>query len=209
MKSLKTFKISSSTTNVKWRDFNLADNNSIDWEKAVNIFKDRFESRFFKPIDALLNDPRDGTEFYSGFSVLAIDCLLIETFNQFYHGINSSGDKFKSNLDTFKDFFSRSKYFKDDFDSIDKIKAFYDHIRCGLLHQAETKGYTTLNKKRDKLVELIENDGIRSIKLNRIEFHKRVVSYFNDYLEILNDKSQIDIRKNFKNKMDLITRTDA
>ncbi|MCY7353276.1 MAG: hypothetical protein LH606_21885, partial [Cytophagaceae bacterium] len=102
--------------------------------------------------------------------------------------------------------FERSDYFNKDFDTEEKILIFYKHIRCGLLHQGETKEDTKINLKRTQLITLINNNGIKSIELNRGEFHKRVSNYFADYIEKLKDKNQTQLRKNFKIKMDLITR---
>lgn len=203
----ESFKISSSDTNESWSKLNLNDNDSGDWDEAIKIFKNRFETRFFKPLEALTEHPEEKIKFYSGFTVLAIDCLLIETFNQFYHGIEDSEEKFKYNCQTFKDFFERSDFFKNDFDTEEKIAIFYQHIRCGLLHQGETKENTRVNLKKAQLISLIDNSGIKSIELNRREFHKRVTNYFHDYISKLNDKSEWQLRRNFKTKMDLITRT--
>lgn len=202
----ENFKISSSYTNDTWTNLDLTDNNSADWEIAIKIFKDRFETRFFKPLDALLKHEDKQIKLYSGFTVLAIDCLLIETFNQFYHGIDESVNKFSSNCKTFKDFFQRSDFFKDDFDTDEKISIFYKHIRCGLLHQGETKEYSKINLKKLELISVIKNNGESSIEINRGKFHKKVTDYFDDYIEKLKDKNQTVLRENFKIKMDLITR---
>lgn len=203
---MTAFKISSSDTNDTWLKLNLDDNDSTDWDKAIKIFKDRFETRFFRPIDALTNHADEKVKFYSGFTVLAIDCLLIETFNQFHHGIDESEPTFKPNCKTFKDFFERSDFFKNDFDTEEKIAIFYQHIRCGLLHQGETKEDSKVNLKKSQLISLLDNGGTKSIELNRKEFHKRVMNYFHDYISKLKDKNEKQLRVNFKAKMDLITR---
>lgn len=203
------FKISSSDTNETWTKLDLTDNESADWDKAIKIFKDRFVTRFFNPINALVEHSDAKIKNYCGFTVLAIDCLLIETFNQFYHGIDESKDKeeFKASFQTFEDFFKRSEYFNKDFDTQKKITAFYKHIRCGLLHQGETKEESKINFKKPQLITVSDNNGIESIEINRLEFHKRVREYFDDYLEKLKDKNQSLLRQNFITKMDLITRT--
>jgi len=204
---MTTFKISSSDKNDTWSKLNLTDNNSTDWDKAIQIFQDRFETRFFNPIKMLAEHADQKIKFYSGFAILAIDCLLIETFNQFYHGIYTSEQKFIPNCKTFKDFFQRSEHFRNDFDTEEKIIIFYQHIRCGLLHQAETKEHTIINLKKSQLISLITNNGITSMELNRDEFHKRVLNYFHDYILRLKDKKETVLRKHFLKKMDLITRT--
>ena len=53
----------------------------ITFEKAIDIFIDRIEGRFFKQIDILSNDYNQ-----NGFSIMALECLLIETFAQFLKG---------------------------------------------------------------------------------------------------------------------------
>ncbi|MEX2478912.1 MAG: hypothetical protein WD357_10775 [Gracilimonas sp.] len=53
-----------------------------NWEIMVDIFNERLESRFLKPIRLISSDKRIGN--FSGFSIMAIDCLIIETLNQFY-----------------------------------------------------------------------------------------------------------------------------
>lgn len=52
------------------------------WETAINIFEDRilWNGRYFKSIDILLdNNDLDIT----GFAIMAINCLLVETLYQF------------------------------------------------------------------------------------------------------------------------------
>ena len=50
------------------------------WHKAVDIFKDRYRGRFLEPISRI-----EGYT-YAGFAIMALDCLLIETLQQFYEG---------------------------------------------------------------------------------------------------------------------------
>ncbi|HSI24411.1 MAG TPA: hypothetical protein VK952_02205, partial [Methylotenera sp.] len=69
------------------------------WEEMVVIFYDRLEGRFLKPIRLIENDMNIG--MFSGFSILALDCLIIETLQQFYEGTIQSknvGDSFKNFL---------------------------------------------------------------------------------------------------------------
>ena len=52
------------------------------WETAINIFEDSilWNGRYFKSIDILLdNNDLDTT----GFAIMAINCLLVETLYQF------------------------------------------------------------------------------------------------------------------------------
>lgn len=75
-----------------------------DWEIAINIFEDRIYGRFLNHI-ALIE-----RRLSSGFAVMALDCLLCETLEQFYEGREKSeryGKTFINFLTTssFKDFF--------------------------------------------------------------------------------------------------------
>ena len=72
----------------------LADIDSTSWANGIEIIKDRFESRYFKPIDQLLNSSDKKVKYTCGFLVMSIDCLLIETLNQFYLGLFTSEEKY-------------------------------------------------------------------------------------------------------------------
>jgi hypothetical protein len=51
-----------------------------EWQKAVDIFLDRIETRYLIHIDRIIKHRT------SGFAVLALDCTLIETLEQFRRG---------------------------------------------------------------------------------------------------------------------------
>ena len=51
-----------------------------DWQTAIDIFEDRIRSRFLDVVEVFQRMR------FSGFAVIAIDCLLIETLQQFYEG---------------------------------------------------------------------------------------------------------------------------
>ena len=55
-----------------------------EWQRGINIFEDRIRGRFLKPISYI-----EGYT-YAGFAVLALDCLLIETLQQFREGVEET-----------------------------------------------------------------------------------------------------------------------
>src|SRR5690349_17854719 len=55
--------------------------NPHDWDKAAKILNDRIHGRFLQYADECLKSS------FSGFVVLAIDSLLLETLQQFREGI--------------------------------------------------------------------------------------------------------------------------
>ncbi len=85
------------------------------------------------------------TAYKNGFSIMANCCLLIETLQSFKNGW---GDSTWKSERAFKDFFASENNF-----SIFKSKSneFYRCIRCGILHQGETTGGWTINRKGKKL----------------------------------------------------------
>ncbi len=95
--------------------------------KAIAAFLQlRLEERYLRP--CLSNPARHG------FSMMAIGCLLIECLESFYRGWPHTRNR--SEL-AFCGFFSRWERFAD----LRPIaNPFYVHVRCGLLHQAETTG---------------------------------------------------------------------
>jgi hypothetical protein len=69
-----------------------------------------------------------------GFSMMAGACLTIEALESFRQGWSGTDKKGRS-PETFRLFFESSDSFKP-FRGLD----FYKHVRCGILHQAETTG---------------------------------------------------------------------
>jgi hypothetical protein len=87
---------------------------------------ERFDERYFNPVE--------NSKSKHGFATLAVACLVIEALESFYQGREDTrGESEKM----FRDFFKR--------DAPLKVLGtggdwFYRDIRCGILHQAETRG---------------------------------------------------------------------
>lgn len=105
-----------------------------DRRELGNFLINRFEQRYFKPMDA-----SDGSKH--GFMLLSMSCLAIETLEAFYQGKQSTKGK---SARMFMDFFHRCPSFKVFAEDGDW---FYNHIRCGLLHQGETRGGWRIRRK--------------------------------------------------------------
>ncbi|MCK4445635.1 MAG: hypothetical protein KAW56_00980 [Candidatus Marinimicrobia bacterium] len=185
-----SFKISSHYDNESWTKLSIQDDLSPNWPKGIDIVKDRFESRFFNQINSIKDDE------FSGFVIMSIDCLLVETLMQFYLGIDSTEDQYSHNQkDSFKDFLKNSKHFATSFNTNEKCYTFYRHFRCGLLHQAQTKDKSKINICRPYLMKLIdEADVKKGMIIDRNKFHDNLILEFNDYIERL-EKNKL----NFKN----------
>ena len=134
----------------EWEEIDKSLNNKKDicWQYAFSFFEERIETRYLKPIEAILNI---GDNKGEGFAVVSLQCSLIETMESFINGCvsefnekkrsiewkNRNGDMiFHSNKEIFHSFFSkRSEFVKYRISG----KEFYKDVRCALLHETQTK----------------------------------------------------------------------
>jgi hypothetical protein len=125
--TLSTFPVKVTVGNLRsW----IALDDDASKKSITDFIYHRLNHRYIEP---LLQVPK---EHKSGFLMMASACLMIETLQAFYSGQMETawGDGKKS----FGEFFKREKEFFPGF-AADKDN-FYTNIRCGILHQAETKG---------------------------------------------------------------------
>lgn len=171
-----------------------------DWESMVSIFRDRMDSRFLKPIRLIANDCHLGE--FSGFSILALDCLIVETLNQFYSGLDETEGKHEM---AFWKFFKNSDYFKGHF-SRKKAFTFYRHFRCGILHQAQTKKKSLVRVGQDTMVQSVEKDISQGLVVDRALFHNALEGEISSYMAKLREggDENRELRANFITKMNII-----
>jgi hypothetical protein len=165
---MNSLRISPRYTSLDWQALNL--NNSRDWSKAADILRDRLDGRFLSFASNCLKDK------YSGFVVLAIDCLLAETIQQFVDGITNRRNK---SGEIIQKFLERPR-FQPDFDA-EARKAFYLDIRCGLLHQAEAKGMWLIRRKQSMMLQKVAEGQGYIIDVEW--FHAALQNSLNDYLK--------------------------
>lgn len=186
----------------EWLKLNLNDNKNPDWDLAIEIFNQRIQSRYLEPVDLLIKSDEkcNPVERRYGFSIMAIDCILIETLQSFREGLTDTKSKSKK---MFKNFLTKSEGFRKYFDSTQAENFFYD-FRCGILHQAEIMGPSLLWS-----VGLLigkRSDGVPYI--NRTNFHKILKDEVKRYSDNLRDPANLELRTNFIKKMDYIARKD-
>lgn len=173
-------KISKKYNSNNWSVLGLTANDDKNWNEATDIIKDRFDSRFFNHI-ALIEKKE-----FSGFLIMSIDCLIIETLMQFYLGVSDTEASYPRNqMKAFEDFLEYSPYFSSDFDTLEKRQEFYRQFRCGLLHQAEVKKKSLIKISQPDLLALVNNNASKGLIINRKKFHEKLLLEFNDYLEKL------------------------
>jgi hypothetical protein len=162
------------------------------------MLESRIKERYFEPVDVLLefDEQQPAYKRSFGFTILAIDCLLAETFQSFIEGIESSEGKSKQ---IFVRFLTTRPRFKTHFIDENLAKKFYSEYRSGILHQGEIQG--------DGLVwsigSMVMNNGKRVI-VNRTAFHKAIKDEFDDYLDQLRSPKETDLRSKFRTKMESI-----
>jgi len=182
-------------------DYQLLDfSEESSWQTAIKIFEDRITGRFVRIIHRIQKSD------YSGFAVMALNCLLIETLQQFYHGKQKtpSGKVGKY----FRDFLTTTS-FGTYFDQ-EKAERFYDDVRNGILHQAETKGSTKIwIRQGSPLVEW--TDDRKGLAIHREKFSAQLVLEFESYVQRLreNNPESGELREKFKTKMDYICKVAA
>lgn len=162
-----------------------------DWAKAADMVKDRLDGRFLHYAGNCLRSP------YSGFVVLAIDSLLIETLQQFREGITNGHGKSKDMVTRFL----AGQRFQPEFDQVAR-NAYYSDIRCGLLHQAEAKRMWLIRRGQEAMLQP-SPDGQGYVIDVRV-FHKAVRGSMNDYLRELRQPTSNELRANLWTKMDHI-----
>jgi len=168
-----------------------------DWDTMVKIFIDRIESRYLKPVRLIAKDNKLGE--FSGFSILAIDCLIIETLNQFYNGQDETTGPHRQ---AFWNFFKQSDYFKNHF-SQEKAFTFYSHYRCGILHQAQTKSKSVVRIDQKEMIQTVTPEVSDGLIVDRAKFHKALEDEVSSYIQKLKD-GHADLRANFIIKMNFI-----
>jgi hypothetical protein len=193
--------IAKNFTSKEWHSLKLNENDEDDWQKAINVFKKRIYERYLEPIEILINEessikPKD-KKF--GFTILAIDLLLMETLQAFKEGKVDTSDSSKK---IFKNFLKQSSYFSNYFSTEDLREKFYQEVRCGILHQAEVQS----DKARIWSVGELYKDHGDFYTINRNELHRCLKKDFDDYITLLRDPSSKKERELFKKKMDAIAR---
>ena len=189
-----------------------------DWNTAINILTERFEERYFSTIHYLSFDfaeRRKTIEKFekNGFAIMALNCLLIDTFYQFEYGLESSSELNPVTQDKgvgrHYTTFLRTKFpqlftVQPRTGNKDLADLFYSDIRCGILHSAQTKGCSMLACEGGPVLDYIYRPNKVGIRVDVNQLSDMLEDYFyKDYLQRLNDRDE-DTRKAFIDKMNFV-----
>lgn len=186
---MDALRISPRYTSLDWQA--LDSRNPKDWSKAADVLRDRLDGRFLGFASSCLRAR------HSGFVVLAIDCLLVETIQQFKDGVTNGNRRSEEMV---KRFLEGSR-FQPDFDA-DARKAFYQDIRCGLLHQAEAKRMWLIRRSQPALLHTVPEGQGYIVDVER--FHAALKGSLDDYLNLLSKPTESLLRSHLWKKMDQI-----
>ena len=159
----------------------LATGSASDWGSAFNdFFLQRLQLRYLDPIKVL---QENGSCLGEGFSIVAIQCSLVEFLESSFQGKNykwlSQGQllgahEYSVSKDIFVSFLSNRPPFSGIF-TIASARDFYVNVRCGLLHEARTKNgwkiwaYDSSGAIADTTSRVVYRDNFQEGLLNYIQ----------------------------------------
>lgn len=186
-----------------WRALDLQSPTNPDWQTAVDILDARLCARFFGPVAAIQDHPNRDVAAFSGFAILAIDCLLIETLGQFLLGYEYTPPK--KSQEVYERVLLHGHHFHLAFSSPDIVRVFRIHFRNGILHQAETKARSCVRFDEPQMISQVDpNDPEVGLIVDRIKFHDALSREFGDYRDQLRKPTDSKLRRNFVKKMKFI-----
>jgi hypothetical protein len=156
------------------------------WEKAAHDYFDgRLSTRYLQSIRAIQAKPALNGE---GFSVVAIQCSLIEFLESTLRGLNYSYRprgitnppgpyEYSDSQDLFVDFLRKRKPFNQYFTK-GLAKDFYVGVRCGLLHEARTKKGWIIHSQGPSVIDA--RDPLRKI-VYHVNFQRALEDFIRWY----------------------------
>jgi hypothetical protein len=206
-----SIKISKNFTVGNWKYLRskLEIENEDYWDKAVEVFNDRINSRFLVPIQRI---KKGDTKQGEGFAITLVSVVLLEFIAAFELGKIYELDKnsltptsYNSSANLFSVFFESVDLFRTGFQSKTLQKRFYSHIRSGLVHEARTKGSDVIISSRSskntnpQLFYFKENQESR---LNRDLLLEKITNHISNYCNMILLPENVKKRKGFIMKMD-------
>lgn len=189
-------------------------NIDVNWDDAYDFFEKRITTRYLNSIERILNMRLFTGE---GFAVVHLQCSLIETIESFFNGWIYNHPKFIKNGEIAKweddqtelknkhifiSFFRHREPFNNQIDGED----FYLNVRCGLLHETQTKNGWIIKTKHLNADIFYENIMTSKI-LYRNNFQMAIKKLLENYKEAIVGiiaPNKVVLRENFMAKIDRI-----
>jgi hypothetical protein len=158
------------------------------WDSAFRRFyRMRIDTRYLHPIASI---QQEDTQCGEGFTIVALFCTLVEFLESCERGdnfrfIGRTGAKLQPNeynerqaSSYFKDFLRTRMPFNTLIPST-LVDSFYQNVRCGLLHEARTKGGWVISTGASSGALISQKDG--QITLFRNQLIPALETYFREY----------------------------
>jgi hypothetical protein len=151
------------------------------WEEVLEDFYwDRLKTRYLEPINAIKSK---GSNSGEGFAIVTIQCSLLEFLESCYTGMNyrHTGPlgqyEYSKSGPVFVSFLTEREPFKTQFDK-PLATDFYEKVRCGLLHEARTKGAWVIRARTStRIVDPVQPKPT----LNRNAFQEAILEFIRNY----------------------------
>jgi hypothetical protein len=179
----EAIRLSSNTTIKKYRKME----ESEDKDGLAKFIYERLSERYIKPVAS-------GEK--NGFAIMACACLLVETMESFQKGWKTTNKKGRGKR-AFRQFIQRWPRFSP---LVGYEAGFYENVRCGILHQGETRAGWRVT--RNSSCPVFAKGGL---VINATKFLNRLDHSLRDYAAELKkaEWNQI-VWRNFRQKMDSI-----
>jgi len=171
-------------------DWEIAFQKGPDWDKAIAIVEDRIEGRWLRWVDEI------APFRFSGFAVLALDCIVLESLWGFMNGKSLPKGQER---DVYRNILKGSRFGWTDKQCDD----FREFVRNGLMHDAETRKGWRVEKSipRYSIIDQSKHGGYR---INRTMFHEALKAAVADWIKELRRGQDSDLRENMRHRMDQI-----
>jgi len=175
-----------------WQELDLDSENEVAWSKAADIVEDRIRGRLVRWIDSI------AVRRFSGFSVIALDCLLIEMLIGFIKGRSSEG-----NCSVYESFLTGKLTGGTEFRfSKTEASSFCKNIRNGVIHDGETR-HRWIIRLGEPHAQILTRDAQNNIALNRTAFHRALKAELNLWLAKIRNGDRT-LRKKMRSRMEHI-----
>jgi hypothetical protein len=182
----RPLKLSPRYTEKHWSD---AFDGREDWETAINIVEDRIKGRWLDAGDRLLNEP------HSGFAIIALDCIVLESLWGFMNGKAVPQGR---EQEVYREILTGTAFGL----SEDLSENFRALVRNGIMHDAETR-------KRWLVEKTVPRQGVAEKRksgdyvLNRTRFHSALKTTFKDWVSKVR-KGDVPLRGKMRDRMNEI-----
>lgn len=160
---------------------NRIDLNPNETDDKIYIYERQVNGWFLERATRLVSSNNNG------FIVLMVCLSYLEGVEQYITGQTSN----RRSSEFFRN--SMHRIYPERF-SDEELNSFYSEARCGLFHNGMVSGKILISLEYETSVSIPDNE---TIQINQKKFLIDLKKDFKDYISLLRDKSNIELRENF------------